>query len=158
MLYNTPIEPLEERRLLAVLTVDTASDAHALNASSSPEINASGDISLRSAVEYLNATDTGADTIEFSLTSGTTALDLTLGQIEIAESMTIAGSGPNLLTINQTTSGAGVFQVDATDGNRAAVSFSLSDLTIGGGEGPANGGAIVNNGTLDVLETTISGN
>lgn len=94
-------ESLEDRRLLAVLTVDTASDAHALNASSSPEINAKGDISLRSAAEYLTATGQ-AGAITFDMSKVTSPIDLTLGEIEVGEGTAVNGPGAGVLAVTQT--------------------------------------------------------
>lgn len=161
------IEPLEDRRLLlagpaTTLTVNTISDAHALNAASSPYTDASDDISLRSAIEYLNATTDSGYSINFapSLTaSGSATIDLTFGQIEIAESVSIDGPGANLLTIDQTTSGgARVFQVDTS------ATVLISGLTVSGGNAngatsPANdGGGILNEGSLALHAVTLSNN
>src|SRR5262245_41771089 len=79
-------EPLEARRLLAIITVNTTAD----------ENNGTGNISLREAV---GMADTG-DTINFSVT-GTINLQggSNFGQISIGNNMTIQGPGANLLTV-----------------------------------------------------------
>lgn len=158
------IEPLESRRVLSgvTLTVNTFFDTDAANPSTS-DLDASGNVSLRSAIEYLNATATAGDTIAFALPSGTTAISLTLGPIVIQESMAISGPGASALTIDQTTSGgAPVFRVLTTDANNNAVNVSMSGLTLTGGNNVdghyAYGGGIDNDGDLSLNAMTLAGN
>ncbi|HVA51251.1 MAG TPA: FG-GAP-like repeat-containing protein, partial [Pirellulales bacterium] len=139
------IEPLEERRLLAVDMVTS-------------NLDDGGAGTLRSVI----AAAASGDTIQFD--SGITQIDLTQGQIEINKDLTIQGLGASSLTIDQTTSGgARVFQIEATDANNNPVDISVSDLTVTGGDAqggyPADlGGGIDNYGSLAVTTTTISGN
>ena len=86
-------EPLEVRRLLALVTVNTLSDTVDIN---------DGVTSLREAIFATNLVG-GADTIEFapSLTAGGPAtILLTQGELKITDSLTINGPGANLLTID----------------------------------------------------------
>ena len=78
------IEPLEDRRLLAVVTVDTLDDTVDFG---------DGVTSLREAIFATNLVG-GADTIEFAaaLTSGGPAtILLTQGELAITDSLTING-------------------------------------------------------------------
>ncbi len=87
------IEPLEDRRLLAVVTVDTLDDSVDFN---------DGVTSLREAIFATNLVG-GQDTIEFaaSLTSGGPAtLTLTQGELHISDSLAINGPGADVLTID----------------------------------------------------------
>src|SRR5215471_4520027 len=81
------VEPLEDRRLLAVVTVNTLQDTVDFN---------DGVTSLREAIFATNLVG-GADTIDFapSLTSGGPAtIALTLGELKITDDLTITGPGP----------------------------------------------------------------
>jgi len=165
------LEMLEYRWLLSgvTLTVDTTNDTHAVSASISPD-DAGGKISLRSAIEYL---DTGAGvsptvngpTINFNLPAGST-IDLTLGQIEIADSLALVGPGAGSLTVDQTSAlPARLFQVGVYAANSEPI-VSMSGLTLTGGratDNPVNpfagdGGAISNYGTLALLGMTLAKN
>ena len=86
-------EPLEDRRLLAVVTVSTLDDTVDFN---------DGVTSLREAVFATNLVG-GADTIQFAaaLTSGGPAtLTLTQGELKITDALSINGPGADLLTID----------------------------------------------------------
>jgi CSLREA domain-containing protein len=86
-------EPLEDRRLLAVVTVTTLSDTVDLN---------DGVTSLREAIFAANIVP-GADTIEFapSLTAaGPATILLSQGELAITDSLTIDGPGADLLAID----------------------------------------------------------
>ena len=86
-------EPLENRRLLAVVTVTTLSDTINFN---------DGVTSLREAMFATN-TVPGADTIDFapSLTAGGTAkITLSQGELSIIDSLAINGPGASLLSID----------------------------------------------------------
>jgi len=92
-LYRRPLrfEPLEDRRLLAVVTVDTIDDTIDFG---------DGLLSLREAIFATN-TVPGPDTIEFdaSLTAGGSAtILLTQGELAITDSLTINGPGAEWLT------------------------------------------------------------
>jgi hypothetical protein len=87
------IEPLEDRRLLALVTVDTLDDTVDLG---------DGVTSLREAIFATNLVG-GADTIDFApaLTAGGSAtITLTQGELAITDSLTINGPRATLLTID----------------------------------------------------------
>src|SRR5689334_13991633 len=92
-LYRRPLryEPLEDRRMLAVVTVTTLADTTDAN---------DGVVSLREAIVATNAT-AGADTIDFapSLTAGGPAT-IVFGRNfpAITDSLTVSGPGAALLT------------------------------------------------------------
>src|SRR5262245_49322027 len=91
--YRPRLELLEDRRLLAVVTVSTLDDTVDFH---------DGVTSLREALFATNLVG-GADTIEFaaSLTGGGPAtLTLTHGELPIADDLTINGPGADLLTID----------------------------------------------------------
>ncbi|HVC97874.1 MAG TPA: choice-of-anchor Q domain-containing protein, partial [Pirellulales bacterium] len=148
----------------AILIVNTSADTHAADASSSPD-DANGNVSLRSAIEYLNATLRPNLTIGFDMTKVTSPIELTFGEIEIDESMSIQGPGPSMLTIDQTTGGgARLFQVDSANTDGAAVVAAMSGLTLTGGtangssEAAQSGGAIENKGSLTLDAMLLTGN
>ncbi len=152
-------EPLEDRRLLAVVTVDTLNDT----------VNFSdGVTSLREAVFATNLVG-GADTINFaaSLTSGGPAtILLTMGELAITDSLTVNGPGASLLTLQaydptptmKNGDGSRIFNID--DGNAA----NLLDVSISGVA--LNGGDVVGTSAerfrsfenLTVAQSRISGN
>src|SRR5688572_29371233 len=87
------VEPLEERRLLAVVTIDTLDDAVDFN---------DGVTSLREAIFATNLVG-GTDMIEFAaaLTSdGPATLTLTHGELTITDALVINGPGADFLTID----------------------------------------------------------
>jgi hypothetical protein len=139
------IERLEDRRLLATITVDTLVDGTGVPGTS-----------LREAIAAAAANDT----INFSVT-GTINL-ISTGQLTINKNLTITGPGANLLTIQaynpSPTAGNGsrVFNVD--DGSSSNTrTVSISGLTLTGGDANANGGAIRNLENLTVTNSVISG-
>src|SRR6187431_62257 len=80
-------EPLEDRRLLTTITVNTLVD----------ENNGVGvgGVSLREAVAAANT----GDTINFSVTGTINLTNTGFGEIQITKNLTIQGPGSNLLTI-----------------------------------------------------------
>jgi hypothetical protein len=166
-------EPLEDRRLLALVTVTTLGDT----------VNfGDGVTSLREAIFATNLVG-GADTIEFaaSLTSaGAATLTLTQGELAISDSLAINGPGANLLTIDASgndptpdstsqdgddtndADGSRVFNID--DGNLTAqIDVSISGLTLTGGDVggfgvTGSGGAVFSREKLNISSSTISGN
>jgi hypothetical protein len=128
------IEPLEDRRMLSTITVNTTVD----------ELDGSlvdGDISLRDAIVQAMP----GDTINFSV-AGT--ITLTRGILVIGKDLEIAGPGASALRITH------VGQIIAVDnGSTSLVNVELSGVTLTGGAD-----AIVNRENLTVSNCTISGN
>ena len=124
-------EPLEDRRLLSVLTVLNNND--------------SGAGSLRAAI----AAAAAGDTIQFapSLAGDTITLASTL---TISTSLQIAGPGAKELTVSGNKS-YGVFDISS-----ASTTVAISGLTITDGSA-SGGGGVFNNGTLTLTNCTISG-
>ena len=140
------LEALEDRRLLAVFSVDNLND--------------SGAGSLRDAIGLANA-DTVADEIAFSVTG---TIDLA-SQLEIFQPLTITGPGADLLTLD---AGDGTDNTFATgDGYRifhiagaSTLDVEISGLTLTGGDTPNTdfGGAIQNLRNLTISSSTIARN
>src|SRR5918996_1208167 len=125
MLYRrTPrFEPLEDRRLLAVLTVDTLDDTVDLS---------DGRTSLREAIFAATLTS-----------SGPAIISLAQGALQISGDLTITGPGAGLLTINANASdptpaenngdGSSIFIVD--DGQDGPLlNVAIGGLTLTGGD------------------------
>lgn len=153
------IEPLEDRRLLAVVTVNTLSDTTNLNDNLT---------TLREAIFATNLVP-GADTIDFApalTANGPATIVLTQGELKITDSLTVNGPGANLLTIDASGSdptpgvvngdGSRVFNID--DGVGTASIVSISGLKLTGGEVATNGGAIFTRESLSLVEMTIDKN
>jgi predicted outer membrane repeat protein len=124
------VEGLEDRRMLAVYTVDTTSDVTASD----------GFTTLREAVVAANA-NSGADSIVFSGVSGTIAL--TGGQINITDDLTITGPGAGSLTVD----GGGTSRILHT---ASGDDLTISGLTLAHGSTTSGGGAIYNNANLTI--------
>jgi predicted outer membrane repeat protein len=171
--YRRPLrlEPLEDRRMLAVVTVDTLADTVDF---------ADGVTSLREAIFATNVVP-GADTINFaeSLTAnGPATITLTQGELAITDDLEINGTillqlngiAFSLITIDASGNdptpdvnngdGSRVFNID--DGNSGdLLDVSISGLTLTGGDvGGFNvgGGAIRSLENLAIIECTVSGN
>ncbi len=111
--------------------------------------------SIRYAVNQVNA-GTGGATIDFSGAGASGTITLTNGTLTLSQNVTITGPGANLLTI----SGNNAVTVFAVS---SGVTASISGLTIANGSNTNNisnggGGGIINNGTLTVSNSTLSGN
>lgn len=178
-------ENLEQRRMLAVITVTNLDDGTLAALTAAPGI------SLREALEAAN-TDTsvggstagsGADIIKFDPSlSGTITLSPAAGVFQISDSVTIMGLGTSNLTIDgnggATTSRIFDITVGAGDvslkgmklkdgapaaGNGGAIRsatlglLTISDSVITGSTAPARGGAIYTAGNLLLANTTIGG-
>jgi CSLREA domain-containing protein len=135
------LESLEDRRLLAVVTVTTLSDTVDFN---------DGLTSLREAIFAANIVP-GADTLDFApalTAAGPAKILLTGGELAITDALTINGPGADLLTIDASGSdptpgvshgdGSLVFRVDNANPN-SLVSVSISDLTLTGGDSQYGG-------------------
>jgi CSLREA domain-containing protein len=111
-------ESLEDRRLLAVVTVTTLADTVDFN---------DGKTSLREAIFAAN-TVPGADTIVFAPTltaNGPATILLAQGELKITDVLTITGPGAGLLTIDASGS-------DPTPGildNKGIRTFAINDQT-----------------------------
>lgn len=111
-------------------------------------LNDSGPDSLRQAILDANANN-GADTITFQ--AGLTGtITLTSGELLISDDVTITGPGARLLTVSGNNASR-VFFLDF------GVTATINDLTVAGGNG-TNGGGILNQGTLTLNRSAVSGN
>ncbi len=152
-LYRRPLrfETLEDRRLLALVTVTTLADSIDSN---------DGLTSLREAILTTNLL-TGHDTVNFDLdltAEGPATILLARGELPIIDSLTVAGPGAELLTIDASgnDSGARIFNIDDAIANVADV--SLRGLTLTGGKAAGPGGAVFSRESLSIESCTIVGN
>ncbi|MBA4372567.1 MAG: hypothetical protein C0402_06855 [Thermodesulfovibrio sp.] len=141
--------------------LNTASAATINVTTTADELNANGQCSLREAITNINdgastysdCAPTGAygitDTINIPVGTYTT----TTGSYNIAQNVSIVGTGAGTTTIN----GGGLNRVFYITG---AYTVSISGVTITGGTAPDFGGAIymAGVGTLTVSNSTITGN
>ena len=152
-------EPLEHRRLLALVTVDTLDDTVDLT---------DGRTSLREAIFATNLVS-GPDTIEFSpdlMADGPATIVLTQGELQIADNLTINGPGAELLTIDASGSdptptddkgdGSSIFVIDDAD-EALLRDVSISGLTLTGSDA-LYGGAIFSSENLTITDSTIAQN
>jgi hypothetical protein len=95
-------EPLEDRRVLAALTVDTDQDVVDFN---------DGVTSLREAIFAANIVP-GADEIVFDLGDAPKTILLTQGELKITDSVDIVGLGRDLLTIDNSQTQGPIFNID----------------------------------------------
>jgi predicted outer membrane repeat protein len=161
--FNQPrlaLEPLEARRLLALVTIDTLADA----------VDAGdGVTSLREAILATNQA-AGPDEIDFaaSLTSpgGPATILLTQGELAITDSLTITGPGADLLTLDasgndptpDSNNGDGSRVLNIDDANAAnLLDVSIGGLALAGGDF-VTGGAILSSENLAVTASRIVGN
>ncbi|QEG37735.1 right-handed parallel beta-helix repeat-containing protein [Bythopirellula goksoeyrii] len=171
------IESLEDRRMLAVLTVQNNLDDSLAN------LAGDGQLSLREAIEIANNPGTVidgfvsndvADDIRFDFGhDGPEIILLKDGELAITSELSITGDGPQLLTISagngrdqtfNTQDGSRVLQVD--DGNDATwITVQISGVTLTGGDleygtdyRDDSGGAISNREHLTVADCSLLGN
>ncbi|TWT90756.1 hypothetical protein Mal64_11530 [Pseudobythopirellula maris] len=127
-----------------------------------------GDLSLREAIEIANAR-AGAETITFDFGhDGPETILLTMGELAITSSMTIAGDGADLLTIDASGSdatpgvadgqGSRVFRTMAPASARRGTLVTLVGMTITGGDPNGHGGGVLSEGGLTIVDSTITGN
>ncbi|MBA4106855.1 MAG: hypothetical protein C0485_13975 [Pirellula sp.] len=161
-------EPLEDRRMLAGVTVSNGNDVvnGTVTSISALVADSGGDgISLREAILAANA-DAAADVIDFA-PSVVGTIQLTnvghVGELAIQHDLTTNGPGAAVLTIRAfggaaaAGDGARIFRID--DGNIATFkSVALSGLMLAGGDVNGDGGAISNFENLSIADATISGN
>lgn len=147
------VEVLEDRRMLALLTVNSVLDIVLPN---------DGLVTLREAITAAN-TDTltdlgqkgfGVDIIEFDpVVFGTPrVIQLALGELNVTQSLTINGPGHALLSIDaQQTSR--IFNFSVTLGNH-----TIAGITLTGGKATGEGGAVRSQSNLTVDASVIRGN
>lgn len=136
------VEVLEDRRMLAVISVNTLVDED-----DGPGVGAG--TSLRDAI----AVAAPGDTIDFlSSATGLLILDPALGELIVANDLTIDGTG-GVAIVGQ---GSGrIFNIGEASGTSPLV--NLSTLAITGGFAD-NGGAIINAGSLTLFDTSFQNN
>jgi CSLREA domain-containing protein len=151
-------EHLEDRRLLAQLTVTTDQDIVDLS---------DGETSLREAIFAANIVP-GADEIVFDFNhDGPATILLTQGELAITDSLTITGPGTELLTIDASGSdptpdenngdGSRVFRVD--DGvSSSALTVTIEGVTVTGGDTLTSGGGISNRENLTLRDVVVNDN
>jgi CSLREA domain-containing protein len=132
------VEPLEDRRMLAVITVDTLADGTGVPGTT-----------LREAISAANPNDT----INFSVTG---IINL-FSQLNIDKSLTILGPGTDHLTVKTSGFNNRIFFV--SDGNDNSLSdVELSGMTITGGNIFGDGGGIWSRERLTLIACDVSGN
>ncbi len=132
------VEPLEQRRLLAVFTVNSALDSVDANVGDGLAQDAAGNTTLRAAVMETNAT-ADADTI--NLPAGTYNLTLAgfgenaaaTGDLDVTENLTLAGAGAATTTINAAALLDRLFDL------RDDATVAISGLTLTGGRANNSG-------------------
>jgi predicted outer membrane repeat protein len=157
------LEPLEDRRLLASLTVNSPLDN---------TIAGDGLVTIREAILAANAdttTDLGqkgnfVDVITFDFGhDGPQTIALTMGQLVINSDLTITGAGRDLLTIDVSGSdtlpdvdnGTGSRIFDITLQPTIGWNVTLRGMTLTGGDPSGNGGAIQAAGHLALVDVLI---
>jgi hypothetical protein len=163
-------EPLEERRLLANVTVSNLNDVVNGNVMSIAKlINNDGrdGISLREAILAANADNTdAADVIDFaaSLSGGTINLlsELSISGAVTIDASTLAGgitidAGNGADHIPRTGDGFRVCNIDDGISNNQ-IAVQLSGLKLTGGDRFGDGGAILNRESLTITGSSILGN
>ncbi|HEY3391135.1 MAG TPA: choice-of-anchor Q domain-containing protein, partial [Lacipirellulaceae bacterium] len=151
-------EPLEDRRLLALVTVNTPLDIVDLD---------DGLTSLREAIFATNLVS-GPDEITFDFGhDGPETILLTQGELRISDDLTITGPGAEFLTIDASGNdptpdrkeGFGSRILNINDGNSAhLLDVVINGLVLTGGDIRGDGGAIVSNEHLTILYCTFSQN
>jgi hypothetical protein len=162
------MEPLEDRRLLANVTVSNLNDVVNGTTTSIADLIATpgaDGISLREAILAANADTTfndPPDTIDFSVT-GTIQLTNVghVGEIAISSNLTINGPGADLLAVRAFDpslaigNGTRIFNIQMPFFTRTV---AISGLTLTGGDASGSGGGILNSENLAVSGCTISDN
>lgn len=156
------VERLEQRALLSAVTVNTISDTDAVAPATSPN-DSSGSISLRSAIEYLDANGGGAVDFAAALyASGPATITLGGTELAITQAMTITGPGASLMTIDGNYKSR-IFDVDdgygTPDVNVAIEGLTLTNGSVTGtADAAALGGAVYNADNLTLTGDMITGN
>lgn len=151
-------EALEDRRLLALVIVDTVDDVIDFS---------DGKTSLREAIFATN-TVPGADEIRFNFGESLPAMILLKqGELKITDALTIFGPGPDLLTIDASGNdptptkdlgdGSRVFNID--DGlSISYIDVTIAGVTITGGDANSRGGGISSRESLRVSNVRLIDN
>ena len=150
-------EQLEDRRLLAVVTVNTPNDVIDFN---------DGRTSLREAIYATNVVP-GHDEIIFNFGhDGPQTITLTAGQLEITDSLTITGAGASLFAIDASGNdptpdehngdGSRVFRISS--GRGPMIDVTISGVRLTGGDVAGSGGAIESFGSLALNNVEVVGN
>ncbi len=141
---SVAVECLEKKALLTTFTVNSLADA--------------GPGTLRQAIEDANNTPNDPffepDIIEFDLAPGST-INLTGGDIDITESLTINGPGASELIIDA----GGLSRIfEIIEQPEMFLDVNISGVTLTGGSA-TDGGAIYNSfGSVYISESTLTGN
>ncbi|MCH2115057.1 MAG: hypothetical protein MK171_09135 [Pirellulales bacterium] len=151
------IEPLEDRRLLAVFVVNTIED---LEDDTGPAVIGS----LRHAINLSNLLPNSDKIVfdDFLFENGPRTIELDMAELAITNPLQILGPSANLLTveasafINEEGVGTRIFNV-ADDDDEGEINVLLAGMTITRGQG-GMGGAIFNKENLTVVESIITGN
>jgi hypothetical protein len=156
-------EPLEDRRMLAAVTVDTISDIVDFGGSQLIDDLPGPDlvISLREALIATNNT-AGADEVAFQtrgIFASPQTIQLVSGQLTISDDLVVHGPGATELTIDAQANSR-VFDVDDTNAANL-ITVRLNGLTISGGKltGTGESGAGIRNvEQLTVENSIVTGN
>ncbi|TWT90476.1 hypothetical protein Mal64_08660 [Pseudobythopirellula maris] len=157
---NLKMESLEDRRVLAAVSVSTTldildndSDTSSIAALISTP-GSDGEISLREAILAANNTTnvSGNDVIDFDLGAGPHVLNLTDGEIDITDGLDIEGLGRDQLSI-VADSNSRIFEINNL-ASGVSHSFVIDGIEFTGGD-RSSGGAISTNETRDI-DLTIS--
>jgi len=154
------VEALEDRRMLATITVTSAAD----------NLDPDDLITLREAIQAANmdmsvdgsTAGNGADIIDFAATLNGDTIVLADQELEITETLSIdATSLSSGITVDANL-GSRIFNISATEGDYSFLGLTLTQGRITGsnadpGESTYSGGAIrsVTTGSLEITETSI---
>ena len=124
-----------------------------------------GDLSLREAILLSNTVSTPTTITFSSLFDTAQTIDLVSQLPTITTPLTITGPGQSLLTIDAGNGTDGLFATrdgfrlfDIDNGDSSRINVTLSGLTLTGGNSTGNGGAILNEESLRVLDSTLVAN
>jgi len=147
-------------KLVVTTALDDAGNASNCTPQATAGTGTDASCSLRDALAFAAAESTGS--ISFSSTAFATPQTITLGPagtLNVPSNTIVAGptsgSGPTLANL-VTISGANTYTVFTIDSG--VTGSSISGLSITAGNNPQSGGGIVNDGTLTITNSTISGN
>src|SRR5829696_2693054 len=140
----------------ATFTVDRSDDPDLSTTPTADDCtDAANDCSLRGAINAANSSSGVADTINFNLVSpATITLGSQLPTITDSAGLTINGGSANITVSGNNT--VRVFEVGTS--TISGAKLTLNNLTVANGRADNAGGGILNLGTLEVNNSTISGN